>query len=89
MRYEIKPHLQSILDKLKKKDKVAFDQIAKKIEEIIESDPNHYKNLRHDLKMFKRVHIKGSFVLIFNYNKDEQLISFCDYDHHDNIYGRS
>ena len=35
--YEIKPNLQRILKKLSKKDKSAYEQIMKKIEEIINS----------------------------------------------------
>ena len=53
MNYEIKPHLEKILSQLKKRDKVAFDQIVKKIEEIVNSNADHYKNLRYDLKEFK------------------------------------
>ena len=86
MEYEIKPNLQAILEKLRKRDKAAYDQIVKKIEEIINSDPDHYKNLQYNMKYFKRVHIKSSFVLIFMYNKEKQLILFFDYDPHDNIY---
>ena len=86
MRYEIKPELEKTLSKLRKKDKKAYEQIYRKIEEIVNSDPEHYKNLRYDLKNIKRVHIKKSFVLVFSYNQKEQLISFLDYDHHDNIY---
>ena len=86
MRYEIKPELQKILHRLKTKDKDAFQQILNKIEEIVSTDPEHYKNLRYDLKHIKRVHIKKSFVLVFSYSKEEQFISFRDYDHHDNIY---
>jgi len=86
MDYEIKPELDVVLEKLKKRDKVAYLQIVKKIEEIVDTNPNHYKNLRYDLKEFKRVHIKNSFVLVFKYSKEKQLISFIDYDHHDIIY---
>ncbi len=86
MKYEIKPNLLDILSKLRKKDKEAYEQIYKKIEEIINGNPEHYKNLRYDLKRLKRVHIKKSFVLVFSYDKEEQFISFLDYDHHDNIF---
>ena len=86
MNYEIKTHLQDILSKLKKKDKEAFNQIQNKIAEIITTDPEHYKNLQYNLKHLKRVHIKKSFVLVFSYKKEEQFISFLDYDHHDKIY---
>ena len=60
----------------------------KKIEEVINSyDVKHYKNLRHNMKDSKRVHI-GHFVLVFSYDKPEDFISFEDFDHHDNIYKR-
>ena len=84
--YEIKPHLQKILKKLSKKDKKLYEQILKKVEEIINSsDVEHYKNLRHNMKDSKRVHI-GPFVLVFQYNKQNNEINFDDFDHHDNIY---
>ena len=85
--YEIKPHLQKILQKLFKKDRVAYDAVMKKIEEVIScAEVEHYKNLRYSLKDKKRVHVASSFVLIFSYDKTRNFISFLDYDHHDNIY---
>jgi len=84
--YEILPSLQRILNKLYKKDRILYEQVMKKIEEIINSsDIEHYKNLRYDMKDLKRVHI-GSFVLIFNFDKKRNIITFTDFDHHDNIY---
>lgn len=84
--HEIKPHLKKILEKLSKKDKSTYEQILKKIDEIIKSDSiDHYKNLTHDMKDCKRVHI-GHFVLVFSFNRVQNLVSFEDYDHHDNIY---
>ncbi len=87
MDYEIKPNLDRILQKLKKKDPVAFAVVFKKIKEIVESgNPDHYKPLRYDLKNKKRVHIAKSFVLIFEYDPNANVIFFLDYDHHDNAY---
>jgi len=37
------------------------------------------------MKNSKRVQI-GHFVLIFQYKKEENLILFDDFDHHDNVY---
>jgi len=85
MDYEIKPNLKKILNKISKKDYLTYERILKKIQEIINSNPEHYKNLRHDLKDFKRVQI-GSFVLIFKFVKSENKIYFEDFDHHDKIY---
>ena len=84
--YDIKPPLQKILNKLSKKNGELYKQTVNKIEEVINSENiEHYKNLMHDLKEFKRVHM-GHFVLIFRFDKNKNLISFEDFDHHDNIY---
>ena len=86
--YEIKPNLQKILNKLSKKDKNLYEQVIKKIEEIINAyDIKHYKNLRYNMKDSKRVHI-GHFVLVFDFDKSTNTISFDDFNHHDNIYKR-
>ena len=86
--YEIKPSLQSTLNKLSKKDKSLYEQVMKKINEIINSyDVEHYKNLRYNMKDCKRVHI-GHFVLVFSFDKSTNTISFDDFDHHDTIYKR-
>ena len=72
--------------KLFKKDKQTRERIIKKINEIINSgDIKHYKNLKHNLKDFKRVQI-GEKVLVFKYNKKNNFVSFEDFDHHDKIY---
>lgn len=82
--FEIKPILERKIIKIFKKDKLMYEKILKKIEEIINSESiNHYKNLRHDMKDSKRVHI-NHFVLVFSYKNNK--IHFEDFDHHDNIY---
>ena len=88
MDYEILPSLQKKLNKLSKKDRAIYEHVLKKIDEVINSgDIEHYKNLRHDMKEKKRVHI-GHFVLVFRFIKIENKIIFDDFDHHDNIYRR-
>jgi YafQ family addiction module toxin component len=84
--YEIVPSLQKILNKLSKKDKNVYEQVLKKIQDIISTfNVEHYKNLRYTLKEEKRVHI-GHFVLTFTFIKEEDKIKFLDFDHHDKIY---
>jgi len=84
--YEIQPSLKEILKKLLRKDKALYEQVMKKIEEVISSgDVEHYKNLRHDMKDRKRVHI-GRFVLVFKFVREENKIVFVDFDHHDKVY---
>ncbi len=84
--YEIKPLLQKILNKLSKRDKKIYEQVLKKIEEVVNAyNVEHYKNLRAPLQHLKKVHI-GSFVLVFKFNKNKKLISFENFKHHDDIY---
>ena len=83
---EIKPSLQKKLAKLAKRDKILYEAIIKKILGVKQTqDVVRYKNLRYDMKSSKRIHL-GSFVLVFSYQESNDLISFEDFDHHDNIY---
>jgi len=80
----IEDSLKKILKKLYKKNRITYEAIMKKIEEIIKY-PQHYKPLRHDLKNIRRVHI-GHFILVFKIDEDNKIVKFLDFDHHDNIY---
>ena len=68
--------------KLKKKDKVLFEQIQKKLLEIVEN-PDHFKPLRNVLAGYRRIHF-GSFVLI--YALDGEIVRIISVDHHDRAY---
>lgn len=82
----ISEHLNGVMKKLSKKDKLLYGQLINKIEEIINSDGiERYKNLKYNLKDSKRVHV-GHFVLIFQYDTTSNTIRFDDFDHHDKIY---
>ncbi|MBT3405312.1 addiction module toxin RelE [archaeon] len=84
--FEIKPTLKKILKKLSKKDKSLYGQVLKKIEEIINCyNVEVYKNLRYGMRESKRIHV-GHFVLIFDYDKKQKLISFKNFEHHDDVY---
>jgi len=85
--YELVPDLQKVLNKLFKKDKVMYEQVMKKIEEIIQN-PQHYKPLKYDLARERRVHIMKSFVLKFEINEQKQMITFIFFGHHDEAYKR-
>jgi len=81
----IEEKLKKTLSKLASKDKITYESVLKKIEEITNiQDVNHYKNLRKPLQEFKRVHINKSFVLIFKCQ--ENTVILYDFDHHDKIY---
>jgi YafQ family addiction module toxin component len=85
-KFAVEEGLKKTLSKLLKKDKVTYEILMKKIEEIISSDITHYKNLRSPLQEYKRLHIRGPFILTFKYVESEDKIYFYDFDHHDDIY---
>ncbi len=86
-KFSIEDNLKKTLKQLLKKDKVMYNALWNKMEEILTSnDVDHYKNLRKPLQDFRRVHIKSSFVLVFKYIKTEDKVVFFDLDHHDRIY---
>lgn len=81
--------LEEVLSKLYKKDRVRYNAVLKKIEEIVSQDLDtimHYKNLRHDLSDQKRVHIGENFVLTFQVFVKENFILFLRFKHRDDIY---
>jgi len=84
--YKISKNLERLLSKLEKRDKKLYQNLVNKMHEIIQSQSfDHYKNLKHHLKEYKRVHI-GSFVLTFRFDKEQNFVLFQDFDHHDCIY---
>lgn len=87
--FDLTDLLKLKIKKIAKKDSELAKIINKKIKEIIKQNEktiDRYKNLRYDLKEYKRVHITKSFVLPFKVDKGEKFILFTDFDHHDKIY---
>ncbi|MBR9701299.1 hypothetical protein GOV13_00065 [Candidatus Pacearchaeota archaeon] len=74
------------LVKLRKKDLSHYSKVRKKMDSILENPEHNYKFLHHDMKGILRVHV-GHFVLVFVIDHKKRMVSFEDYDHHDNIYG--
>lgn len=88
-KYDFSDELEETLKKLFKKDKRKYEATIKKIEEVSSRDKqtiNYYKNLKHNLKEYKRVHIDKNFVLLFKVFKKEKLILFDRLKHHDDVY---
>jgi YafQ family addiction module toxin component len=81
----IKEKLDKKLKKLQKKDKEMLRLIERKVQDILE-DPYRFKPLRKPLQNKRRVHIGGSFVLIYEINEKEKVVTLFDFDHHDNVY---
>ena len=85
--FSIERKLEKLLSKIFKKDKIMYNAIMKKIEEVLACDDvDHYKNLKKPLQAFKRVHVKSSFVLTFKYIPSEDKVVFYKFGHHDDIY---
>ena len=84
--YKTSKNFDRILAKLQKKDKQLYENLFNKMNEILNtSNIEHYKNLRYDLKEYKRAQV-GHFVLIFKHDKSNNLVLFDDFDHHNKIY---
>jgi YafQ family addiction module toxin component len=79
---EFSSQFEKSMKKLKKKDKILFEQIQKKLLDLI-NNPEHYKPLRNVLAGFRRIHF-GSFVLI--YKLEENIVRIISLEHHDNAY---
>jgi len=89
--FDFSDELRLVMRKLSKKDKKRAEIINSKIREIINCDENtieHYKNLRHGLSDYKRVHIDSSFVLFFQVFKKDKHVLFSRLEHHDDAYRR-
>jgi YafQ family addiction module toxin component len=84
--YKTSKEFDRVIAKLEKKDKQLYENLLNKMDEILNIvDVEHYKNLRNDLKDYKRVQV-GHFVLVFKFDKTNNIIFFVDFDHHDKIY---
>ena len=78
-------NLSKIMKKLKKRDPIQYQALCKKRDQILEN-PLHFKNLQYDLSDKRRVHVHSSFILIYSVDVPNRVVTFLDYDHHDNIY---
>ncbi len=83
---EIRDHLNKLFKKMEKKDRFKLMIINKKIKDILE-DPNRYKPLKSPMQHMRRVHISGSFVMIFSINEKTNTVILEDFAHHDEAYG--
>ena len=84
MAYQIEFSVQfeKSMKKLKKKDKVLFEQIQEKLIDLVQN-PDHYKPLKNILAGYRRIHF-GSFVLIYKIEGD--IVRIISLDHHDQSY---
>ncbi len=59
--------------------------IDRKVQDIL-VDPYRFKPLRKPMENKRRVHVGGSFVLVYEVDEKERLVTLLDFDHHDNVY---
>ena len=50
----------------------------------LEREPELGKPMRYALRTFRRIHVEGSFVLLYEIRKRD--VHLIDFDHHDKIY---
>lgn len=79
---EFSSEFEKSMKKLKKKDKKLFEQIQKKLLDIVQN-PEHYKPLRNVLAGFRRIQF-GPFVLVYKIEGD--VVRVISLDHHDMAY---
>lgn len=81
----IKESLDKKFKKLQKKDKELLRLIEKKVQKIL-AEPHRFKPLKKPLQNKRRVHVGGSYVLVYEVHEAEKVVTLMDFDHHDNIY---
>ena len=82
--YSSSVKFESNLRKIKKRNKILFERVIRKIEEILDQ-PEIYKPLKYDLAGSRRVHF-GSQVMTFEIKGN--TIKFLEIEHHDKVYRR-
>ncbi len=82
---EIAEHVDKIFFKLKKRDSKQFRIVNSKIDQIL-AMPEHFKPLRGDLSGSRRVHVGKSFVLIYDFDRQKNVVRILHYGHHDDVY---
>jgi len=81
----IRKSVDRLFSKLAKKNPAQLRQIETKIGQIL-ADPHHFKPLRAPLQHLRRVHLEGSYVLVYPIDETNRLVVIEDYAHHDKIY---
>ena len=79
---EFSLQFEKSIKKLKKKDKILFNQIKKKLVDIVQN-PERYKTLGNFFAGYRRLHFVP-FVLIYKIEKN--VVRIISLDHHDKAY---
>jgi YafQ family addiction module toxin component len=71
------------IKKLKSRNITLLKNLERGITKILR-EPELGKPLRHTLRNYRRIHIAGSFVLLYEVRDLE--VYLIDFDHHDRVY---
>ena len=80
--FRFTPFFEKQLKKLKKKDRVLFERLGKKLKEL-RKNPEHYKPLRNVLRGNRAAHL-DHFVIVFDVKEDMITVHYVK--HHDKAY---
>ena len=84
---QIESRVDKAFVRLARRDPARYALLKRKIA-AIQENPFAFKPLKGDLHGARRVHIGGSFVLIYEIDTAMCVVRLIDYDRHDNIYER-
>lgn len=84
--HEVSPEFEQDYRKLCAKNAGFRAAVDKKVGQIL-LNPLRYKPLRAPLQGVRRVHVGGSFVLLFEPDSKRSLVRFLRLAHHDEAYG--
>ncbi|MDO8517356.1 MAG: type II toxin-antitoxin system mRNA interferase toxin, RelE/StbE family [Nanoarchaeota archaeon] len=80
----VSERLDKLFFKLSKKDKLQFEILTRKINDILEN-PQIGEPLTGNMAGQRSVHIRN-FVITYEILENEKAIRLLDYDHHDVVY---
>ena len=84
---EASPEFEADYGKLCAKNASLRAAVDKKVAQIL-LNPLHYKPLRAPMHGLRRVHIGGSFVLLFEPVSRRSVVRLLRLAHHDEVYGK-
>lgn len=83
---EASPEFEKDYRRLCVKNAAFRSAVEKKVAQLLR-DPLHYKPLRAPLQGVRRVHVGGSFVLLFEPDPKRSVVRLLRLVHHDEAYG--
>ena len=83
---EVSPEFERDYRKLCGRNAALRHAVDSKVSQILDN-PLHYKPLRAPLQGVRRVHVVGSYVLMFEPVTGRQTVRFLRLAHHDEAYG--